>query len=173
MEMVVLVDEGDREIGLEEKLAAHLKGKLHRALSVFIFNTRGELLIQQRAFSKYHSGGLWTNTCCSHPRLGEGVLDAAERRLDEEMGIRCPLKKVFEFTYRAELDNNIVEHEFDHVFVGKYEGEVKPDPQEAESLKWVNTQELLKDIERDPKSYTYWFKLILAKVVEEGLPLVV
>ena len=117
-ESVILVDEKDNQVGLMPKLEAHQKGLLHRAFSVFIFNSDYELLLQKRAFSKYHSGGLWTNTCCSHPRDGEDTIDAANRRLYEEMGIETSLRKVFDFIYKAELDNNLTENEFDHVFYG-------------------------------------------------------
>ena len=117
-EKVILVDKNDNQVGLMPKLEAHEKGLLHRAFSIFIFNSRYELLLQKRASSKYHSGGLWTNTCCSHPREGEDTLDAANRRLDEEMGIKTSLRKVYDFIYKAELDNQLTEHEFDHVFYG-------------------------------------------------------
>lgn len=118
MEYVVLVDEQDKETGTMEKLQAHLNGRLHRAVSVFLFNSKGELLLQQRASGKYHSANLWTNTCCSHPRPGESAYDAANRRLYEEMGLACELSEVFSFIYKAHLGNNLTEHEFDHVFVG-------------------------------------------------------
>ena len=117
-EKVILVDKNDNQVGLMPKLEAHEKGILHRAFSVFIFNNKYQLLLQKRASSKYHSGGLWTNTCCSHPREDEDILDAANRRLDEEMGIKTSLRKVYDFIYEAKLDNNLIEHEFDHVFYG-------------------------------------------------------
>jgi len=136
MEQVVLVNELDHEIGLMEKMEAHEKALLHRAFSVFVFNAKGELLLQQRAFEKYHSGGLWTNTCCSHPRPNETVLDAANRRLMEEMGFQTPLQKVFDFIYQAAFSNGLTEHEFDHVFIGHYEGEILPDPQEVHAYEY-------------------------------------
>ena len=136
MEQVILVDEKDKEIGLEEKIKAHKEGKLHRAFSVFVFNQKGEMLLQRRALTKYHSGGLWTNTCCSHPRKGEDVDKAASRRLKEEMGFSCGLKEVFSFIYKTGFDNGLMEHEFDHVFVGAYESEPKINPEEVAEYKW-------------------------------------
>ena len=122
-EQVILVDKDDKQVGLMSKLEAHEKGVLHRAFSIFIFNSKYELLLQKRASSKYHSGGLWTNTCCSHPREGEDTLDAANRRLNEEMGIKTSLRKVYDFIYKAELDNQLTEHEFDHVFYGVFDND--------------------------------------------------
>ncbi len=164
-ERVVLVDELDNPIGTLEKLEAHLLGKLHRAISIFLFNDQGQMLLQQRAFSKYHSGGLWTNTCCSHPRPGEATLDAAIRRLNEEMGICCKLDKVLDFTYKTTLDNNLIEHEFDHVFVGRFNGEPLLNPDEAASWKWIDVEELLQDVATHPEHYTSWFKIILDRVL--------
>ncbi len=166
MEQVILVDEQDRAIGSEEKLSAHLAGKLHRAISVFIFNKRGELLLQQRAFSKYHSGGLWSNTSCGHPRPGETPLEAASRRLYEEMGIRAPLKKILEFTYRVELDNQITEHEIDHVFIGEFDADFQVNPAEVSAWKWMQLEALQKDILDNSDSYTFWFKLLLPQVLK-------
>lgn len=160
-EMVVLVDEDDKEVGLKEKLAAHRDGNMHRAISVFLLNNQGELLLQRRAFSKYHSGGLWTNTCCGHPRPGELPLDAAKRRLFEEMGIFSDLEKIFSFTYKATVDKNLIEHEFDHVFVKKFNGEPTPNSDEAAGWKWVSFEELKKNIEQCPEDYTAWFKIII------------
>jgi isopentenyl-diphosphate delta-isomerase len=160
-EHVILVDENDNEIGVEEKLSAHLSGKMHRAVSVFIFNKKDELLLQQRAFSKYHCGGMWSNTCCGHPRPGESPLEAAERRLLEEMGIRCQLKKIFNFTYKADVGKGLTEHEFDHVFMGEYDGPITPNPEEANDWKWAGMETLQKDLETHPQAYTVWFKLIL------------
>ncbi len=161
MEYVVLVDEEDNEVGQMEKLQAHLEGRLHRAISVFIFNARGELLLQQRAAGKYHSGSLWTNTCCSHPRPGELVLDAANRRLFEEMGLACELKEVFSFVYRAELDNGITEHELDHVFIGVSDIIPVPDPEEVRLWRYMAVGALEKDIAAHPASYTEWFKICI------------
>ncbi len=163
-ELVVLVDTLDREIGVKEKLRAHQEGDLHRAFSIVLFNKKGEMLLQQRAFSKYHSGGLWTNTCCSHPRPHEPVLEAAHRRLKEEMGIRCTLHKQLEFIYRAELSSGLIEHEFDHVFAGEFEGEPLPNPEEVASAKWVEFDALKKDLIQHPEIYTAWFKLLLPQL---------
>src|SRR5687768_14206462 len=135
---VILVNEQDEPVGTMEKLEAHQKGLLHRAFSVFVVNKNGEMLLQQRAQDKYHSGGLWTNTCCSHPLPGENVLDASHRRLMEEMGFDCPLREIFSFTYRAEFDNGLTEHEFDHVFFGEYDGEVIPDTAEVQATRYLS-----------------------------------
>lgn len=161
-EKVILVNEKDHEIGTEEKIKAHKEGKLHRAFSIFIFNKKGELLIQKRAKSKYHSGGLWSNTCCSHPRPGEDLKEAANRRLKEEMGIETDLKEVFSFIYKAKL-GDLIENEFDHVFFGQFEGTPKPDRKEVEDWKWIKISTLKKDIKKNPKKYTFWFKAILKK----------
>ena len=159
MENVILVDEKDNQVGLMPKLEAHQKGLLHRAFSVFIFNTDYKLLLQKRASSKYHSGGLWTNTCCSHPRDGEDIIDAANRRLNEEMGIKTSLRKVFDFIYTAELDNNLIENEFDHVFYGVYDIDPIINKDEAEDFKWVDMETLKNDIENNKDQYTVWFKI--------------
>ncbi|GBD34035.1 Isopentenyl-diphosphate Delta-isomerase [bacterium HR34] len=164
-EKIILVDENDNEIGFEEKLEVHKKGKLHRAFSIFVFNSKGELLIQKRAKNKYHSGGLWTNTCCSHPHPGENLEEAVHRRLKEEMGFDCNLKEIFSFIYKVKFENGLTENELDHVFIGVYDGEVKPNQNEVEDFKWVNINTLLKDIQFNEDKYTYWFKLILPKVV--------
>jgi isopentenyl-diphosphate delta-isomerase len=160
-EMLVLVDENDREIGTEEKLAAHRAGKLHRAFSIYIFNSRGELLITRRAPAKYHSPGLWTNTCCGHPRPGEAIADAARRRLREETGIECALAPKYHFIYRAEFDNGLTEHELDHVFTGTYDGPLAIDPQEADAVEWVAPQKVIADVAANPARYTVWFRLSL------------
>jgi isopentenyl-diphosphate delta-isomerase len=141
------------------KLEAHEKGILHRAFSIFIFNSRYELLLQKRASSKYHSGGLWTNTCCSHPKEGEDTLDAANRRLDEEMGIKTSLRKVYDFIYKAELDNQLTEHEFDHVFYGVSDNNPILNKDEAEDFKWVDMETLNNDIIKNEDNYTVWFKI--------------
>ena len=159
MENVILVDEKDNQVGLMPKLEAHQKGLLHRAFSVFIFNSDYKLLLQKRASSKYHSGGLWTNTCCSHPRDGEDIIDAANRRLNEEMGIKTSLRKVFDFIYTAELDNNLIENEFDHVFYGVYDIDPIINNDEAEDFKWVDMETLKNDIENNKDQYTVWFKI--------------
>ena len=158
-EKVILVDKNDNQVGLMPKLEAHEKGVLHRAFSIFIFNSKYELLLQKRASSKYHSGGLWTNTCCSHPREGEDILDAANRRLDEEMGIKTSLRKVYDFIYKAELDNQLTEHEFDHVFYGVCDNDPILNKDEAEDFKWVDMEKLNNDIIKNEDNYTVWFKI--------------
>ena len=166
-EHVILVDPMDREIGIEEKLKAHREGKLHRAFSVFVFNTSGELLLQKRSETKYHSGGLWTNTCCSHPRPGESHDCAARQRLYEEMGFDCELTELFSFIYRTKLEHNLFEHELDFVFVGRYDGQPVPNPNEVEDWKWMDIEELKRDVGKNPEHYTYWFKLILNRVLKQ------
>lgn len=166
-EYVVLIDRKDHEIGIMEKQQAHVAGLLHRAFSVFVFNKRGELLIQQRAASKYHSPLLWANTCCSHPRQGESFLDAAHRRLVEEMGFDCELEEKFHFIYKAKLGDNLFEHELDRVFTGVYEGEVKINPEEVEDFKWVPWEELVEDVQVHPEKYTAWFKIIFNEYLEK------
>ena len=160
-EQVVLVDGNDVELGLMPKLDAHKHGVLHRAFSVFIFNSAGEMLLQQRALDKYHSGGLWSNACCSHPRPGESNVDAAARRLYEEMGIKCTLTEAFSFVYRSELENGLIEHEFDHVFVGVSDDEPQPDPIEVGSWCYLKHEALSGMINDHPEQYTEWFKLCL------------
>ena len=158
-EKVILVDENDTQVGLMPKLEAHQKGLLHRAFSVFIFNSNHQLLLQKRAVSKYHSGGLWTNTCCSHPREGEETINAANRRLIEEMGIKTNLRKVFDFIYKAELDNELTENEFDHVFYGLYNEDPIINTEEADDFKWINMETLNNDITVNGQNYTVWFKI--------------
>ena len=159
-EKVILVNEQDEPQGLMEKMEAHEKGLLHRAFSVFVVNKNNELLLQQRAHHKYHSGGLWTNTCCSHQRDGESNLDAAHRRLQEEMGFDCDLQKLTDFIYRAELDQGLIEHEFDHVFIGQWEGKPAFNPNEVADFKWIDVNELSGDMNQNPGMYTVWFKII-------------
>jgi isopentenyl-diphosphate delta-isomerase len=163
-EKVILVDKNDKEVGIGEKMETRLTGKLHRAFSIFIFNSQGELLLQKRAKTKYHSGGLWTNTCCSHPRPGELTEKAAHRRLQEEMGFDCQLKEISSFTYKVKFSNDLFEHEYDHVFVGEFNGQPIPNPEEVDDWKWVDLVELKKDIQENPDQYTYWFKIALDKV---------
>jgi isopentenyl-diphosphate delta-isomerase len=158
-ERVILVDERDRELGSVEKLRAHREGALHRAFSVFVFDGVGRLLLQRRARGKYHSGGLWSNTACGHPRPGEPTPAAARRRLREEMSIDCELREAFEFIYRAELGGSLVEHEYDHVFVGMCEAEPAPDPSEVEEWRWVSMDELRRGLREEPQLYSYWLKL--------------
>lgn len=165
-ERVVLVDKNDICIGNMEKMEAHYKGELHRAFSIFIFNNKGELLLQKRAYSKYHSGGLWTNSCCSHPRVDENIYDAANRRLFEEIGINTELKEVFEFLYYAKLDKNLIEHEYDHVFFGTYNQDPILNPEEVEDYKWVTLKDLYEDIKINGEKYTFWLKYSLDKVLE-------
>jgi isopentenyl-diphosphate delta-isomerase len=163
-EQVILVDIEDNVLGTMEKMDAHVLGKLHRAFSVFIFNKAGELLLQQRALNKYHSGGKWTNTCCSHPRLGEETLDAANRRLREEMGMKCELLYAFNFTYKAELLDGIEEHEYDHVYFGVSDELPVPDPEEVSAYKYLSMNLLSKDIEQNPEDYTEWLKICFKQV---------
>lgn len=164
MEKVILVDKNDRQIGLLEKQEAHVKGLLHRAFSIFIFNNNKELLIQKRANHKYHSGGLWTNTCCSHPREKESTLDAAQRRLNEEMGMECELELKFNFIYKAKLDNNLFEHEYDHVFFGFSNALPKINKDEVSAYSYKSLDFLKRDIISSPKKYTEWFKICLKEV---------
>ncbi len=158
---VILVNENDQEIGSEEKLQAHIDGLLHRALSVLIFNSSGELLLQRRALDKYHSPGLWTNTCCSHPRPGEDTATAAHRRLKEEMGIKTMLTFCFSFIYKAELDNSLFENELDHVFVGQSDSLPELNRDEAMEYKYINPDFLIHDMKENPTNYTVWFRLIM------------
>ncbi|MDG1038626.1 MAG: isopentenyl-diphosphate Delta-isomerase [Polaribacter sp.] len=167
VEQVVLVDENDNPIGLMEKIEAHEKALLHRAFSVFIFNKKGELMLQQRAASKYHSPLLWTNTCCSHQRDGETNLKAGKRRLQEEMGFVTELNEVFSFIYKAPFDNGLTEHELDHVMVGSFEGSPSINKEEVESYKWMNLDDLKSDIKNNPDIYTAWFKIIFDKSFEK------
>ena len=166
-EQVVLVDEKDNPIGLMEKMEAHEKALLHRAFSVFIFNSKGELMLQQRAASKYHSPLLWTNTCCSHQRDGETNLEAGKRRLQEEMGFVTEIKEVFSFIYKAPFDNGLTEHELDHVMVGSYEDAPNINKEEVESYKWMTLIDVKNDMEKNPQEYTAWFKIIFDKSFEK------
>lgn len=163
-ERVILVDERDVKIGLMPKMEAHRKGVLHRAFSVFIFKSSRELLIQKRSSQKYHSPGLWTNTCCSHQRDGESTIDAANRRLKEEMGLNVDMEEIFSFIYKANLKNGLIEHEFDHVLVGYTDLSPKINVEEVEDWKWVDLSFLEQDLERNPNNYTEWFKIIFERV---------
>lgn len=166
-ETIILVDKQDQEVGYMEKHEAHRKGLLHRAFSVFIFNDKNELMLHQRASGKYHSGGLWTNTCCSHPRIGESVEDAANRRLHEEMGFECPLEFQFSFIYRSELNNNMVEHEYDHVFFGYYNQDPVPNPEEVQDWGFKSMDSIALELKEQPDKYTAWFKVIFENVYEQ------
>ncbi len=166
MEQVILVDENDTQVGLMEKQEAHVQGRLHRAVSVFIFNSAGKMLLQQRADTKYHSPSLWSNTCCSHPRPGETAHAAAQRRLVEEMGMKVRLRKSFNFVYRAEFGNGLVEYEFDHVFVGVSDKLPKPNPEEVGDYKYMNVEYLQEHIGESPSTYTPWLKICMDKWIE-------
>jgi isopentenyl-diphosphate delta-isomerase len=164
MRQVVLVDEFDREIGVMEKMEAHQRALLHRAFSVFIFDSEGRMLLQRRALLKYHSGGLWTNACCSHPRPGESVLAAAERRLFEELGFSTPLKKVFDFIYKAPLDNGLTEFEFDHVLTGIYDGVPVLDKEEVSEVRLMTLDDIRESLVAHPELYTAWFAIAFSKL---------
>jgi len=163
-EYVILVDEHDHEIGFMEKIQAHREGKLHRAFSIFIFNDKKELLLQQRALTKYHSAGLWTNTCCSHPRPNETIKDAANRRLFEEMGMACDLKTETSFIYRTPFENGLTEHELDYVLTGTSNRNPLINKEEVENFKWISLEALRQDVSVNPTHYTSWFKIALDKV---------
>ena len=165
-DLVVLVDENDNETGTAGKLEAHRKALLHRAFSVFVLNSKGELMLQKRAITKYHSGGLWSNTCCSHPYPGEPVAAAAQRRLMEEMGFECRLDQRFAFVYRAELDNDLVEHEYDHVFIGHCDRTPDPNPLEVEDWKWMGLDDLKADLEQNPSKYSTWLRIVFTRIQE-------
>jgi isopentenyl-diphosphate delta-isomerase len=162
-ERVVLVDENDAEVGTLEKQRAHAEGRLHRALSVFVLNSRGEMLLQRRAPAKYHSAGLWTNACCSHPRPGEAVGVAARRRLREEMGIDCRPEPAFAFTYRAQVGPGLVEHEYDHVFLARYDGEPIPSLDEVDGWRWAPVDEVAREVADDPEAFTPWFRMVFGR----------
>ena len=167
-EFVILLDENDHKVGVSEKMEAHLKAQRHRAFSVIIVNAKRELLLQRRAQQKYHSGSLWANTCCGHPRPSESLAEAASRRLYEEMGIQCPLTEIFAFRYTVQLDhdlkspNGLVENEYDHVFLGWCDDlQPQPDPQEVEDWQWMDLATLTQDIQAHPERYAYWFKILV------------
>ncbi|MBZ5858019.1 isopentenyl-diphosphate Delta-isomerase [Flavihumibacter profundi] len=163
---IVLVDEQDNEVGTMEKMEAHRKALLHRAFSVFVFNAAGDMLLQQRALNKYHSGGLWTNACCSHPYPGETAGDGAIRRLQEEMGFSTPIQKAFTFLYKAPFDNGLTEHEFDHVFVGEYDGIIIPNPAEVMDFCYRSLEEIEASLKSHPSRFTAWFHLAFPRVKE-------
>lgn len=159
MEEVILVNERDEEIGAMEKMEAHRKGILHRAFSIFIFNNKNEMLLQQRAINKYHSGGLWTNACCSHPKPGEATELAASRRLAEELGFETMLDKAFDFTYNASFENGLIEHEFDHVFSGIYNGEINFDKNEVKDICFMRMEDIEAALQSHPAKFTAWFSI--------------
>jgi isopentenyl-diphosphate delta-isomerase len=165
MEYVVLVDEQDNPIGKMEKQQAHIEGLLHRAFSIFIFNSENKLLLQKRASSKYHCGGLWTNSCCSHPRENENIQDAANRRLAEEMGMQCSLKPIFTFMYKAEFDNGLTEHEFDHVFFGESNQTPKINTEEVDDYRYISMDALQQEVKEFPENFTPWFIIALDRVL--------
>ncbi|MBD3329397.1 isopentenyl-diphosphate Delta-isomerase [Candidatus Dojkabacteria bacterium] len=167
MDEIILVNKDDNVLGSGEKLDVHKKGLTHRAFSIFIFNSDGELMLQKRDSGKYHSGGLWTNTCCSHPRKGEDINIAVHRRLKEEMGFDTQLEEKFVFHYRAEFDNGLIEDEVDHVFYGYYDGEPELNPEEAEDWKWISLEDLKEDIKANPENYTAWLREIIGKIDPE------
>lgn len=161
MEELILVDENDEQIGTGEKLQVHREGRLHRAFSIFVFDSMGRVLLQKRAESKYHSGGLWSNTCCGHPRPGETIEEAARRRLREEMNFDCELRLHSSFIYRAELDNDLIEWEFDHILIGTYDDDPAPNRLEADDWRWIGMNELKAEAAKRPESFTYWLKAAL------------
>lgn len=167
-QQVILVDENDQPIGIEDKLKAHQNGgRLHRAFSVFVFNTAGQLLLQRRSRRKYHFGGLWTNACCSHPNAGESIEQAAQSRLNGEFGFDVPLAEAFSFIYRAsDAASGLTEHEFDHVLIGRFDGQPRPNPEEIDDWKWVVPSDLREDVARHPQDYTPWFKIALEQVLQ-------
>ncbi|UPT68053.1 MAG: isopentenyl-diphosphate Delta-isomerase [Sphingobacteriales bacterium JAD_PAG50586_3] len=164
-EYLILVDDKDREIDRMEKMEAHEKGLLHRAFSVVIYNSQGQMLLQQRAAGKYHSPMLWTNACCGHPRPGEETIDAAKRRLKEENGFTCDLKESFVFKYKAAFENGLTEHEIDHVFTGYYDGEIPFNPAEANAVEWLDMKDITARIAENPDNFTVWFKILLQEMV--------
>jgi isopentenyl-diphosphate delta-isomerase len=161
---VILVNEADEAIGVMEKMEAHRKALLHRAFSVFIFNSDGKMLLQQRADNKYHSAGLWTNACCSHPLPGEKVEMAAARRLKEELGFSVPLSKIFAFTYTSSFSNGLTENEYDHVFTGLYDGKIQPDSNEVKAIAFKSMEEIDDLIRRDPQQFTSWFLIAFPRL---------
>ena len=160
-DILILVDEKDNFQGYMGKEEAHIKGIKHRAFSIFVFNDKKELLLQQRALHKYHTPGLWANTCCSHPRYGETTDSAVHRRLPEEMGFDCDLTHVNEMSYDVKFDNGIIENEYDHVYIGRYEKDPEVNPEEVQSFRWISLPDLMAEMEDEPEKYTFWFKKIM------------
>ena len=169
MEKVILVDSHDKEIGVMEKMKAHQEGALHRAFSVLLFNSNGELLLQKRASTKYHSGGLWSNTCCSHPKPNEDNLDAVRRRLKEEIGITADPSFLYNFIYKYQFDNKLIEHELDHVYIGETDSDPIINPNEVEEWKWISWENLIKDIHTNEGKYSFWFKRIIHQLIHSSL----
>jgi isopentenyl-diphosphate delta-isomerase len=161
---VILVNEKDEPIGVMEKLEAHEKGTLHRAFSIFIFNSKGDMLLQQRAQNKYHSAGLWSNACCSHPHPGEETKKAAERRMSEELGFKTSLNEIFDFIYQVSFENGLTENEFDHVFVGRHDGEIKINAEEVHDYLFKPMKQIKEDLKYNPEKYTEWFKISFPKI---------
>lgn len=164
-DQVILVDLNDHPVGVASKLAAHRHGELHRAVSIFVFDSAGRVMLQKRAPTKYHSGGLWSNTCCSHPRPHEEAGSAAHRRLQEEMGVKCEFHEMFSFVYRTKFDNSLIEYEYDHVFFGHYDGCPVLNPEEAEAWKWMEIGRLSVDVRKNPENYTFWLVACVDRVV--------
>lgn len=160
MNQVILVDSEDREIGVMEKLEAHRKGLLHRAFSIFLFNGKGEMLLQKRAESKYHCGGLWSNACCSHPQPDKDIQWCLQEKLYQELRISAHLQKAFSLTYRAELDNGLTEFEYDHIYIGQFEGELHPNPKEVSSYRYVSIDSIADELKSKPEVFTPWFKIL-------------
>ncbi len=161
---VILVNEQDEQVGTMDKMEAHRRALLHRAFSVFIFSSKGEMLLQQRSQNKYHSGGLWTNACCSHPLPGETTMEGAERRLREELGFTLALNKAFEFIYKTVFDNGLTEYEYDHVFIGQYEGAIYPDPEEVSDYCYKSIEDIRISLSSHSHKYTEWFKIAFPKI---------
>jgi isopentenyl-diphosphate delta-isomerase len=161
---VILVSENDEPIGTMEKMEAHRQGALHRAFSIFIFNSKGEMLLQKRAAAKYHGGGLWTNACCSHPYPTESLEVAAVRRLQEELGFNTPIREVFAFTYMASVENGLIEHEYDHVFCGEYEGTLQLNKDEVAEATYLSMPELSARLEEAPDLFTSWFRIVFPQI---------
>lgn len=165
-EFVILVDEQDNEQGTMEKMQAHYEGKLHRAFSVFLFNEKKELLLQRRALTKYHSPGLWTNTCCSHPRKGEETVNAAIRRMKEEMGIEADVEKAYQFLYHSDVGQGLIEHELDHVFVGEFSGNPVINEEEVSEWKYASLTAIEEGMSSSPEEYTVWFRITFDSIRE-------
>ena len=161
---VILVNENDEPIGTMKKMEAHQKGLLHRAFSVFVFDSNGRMLLQQRSAGKYHGANLWTNACCSHPFPDEDVKEAAQRRLKEELGFTTELHEIFSFTYKAQVENNLIEHEFDHVFAGEYENEIRPNPHEVSNIVYKSMDQIKREIDLHPSDFTSWFKIAFPRI---------